>query len=572
MMAQAQLRGGKQAGGETTWGRASELTMEQMENIILEMSNPDMGRSAFMLKINDFVAVMDELVRRCAAQGANRDEYLLSHAGNMGNGIEEIFNHHSVDDFNSMEQMDKIRNARDTLLGVFQPGHMVVSGQPGAAEPELVLPEVPTPVEVGITGGQDYSVQFNEEWLGLFETTDAQNLNANLAAESAFYSLIGDTASAAHFGQRWLQDIVDNVNNWRRANGMAGADMTLDEFMAGSWGNADTRGFIRDRFGVSEDQVDSVLGMLAQVSQGNILDALRSAPRNTTFAYTLASVVAGSLSNAEMHVPLMTMQVDSSVNLYNSEVLFINAIAFAELVLSQKYTIQATQREDQRWNLEFIPNGELDPLGGVGAGGEIGFYAGNESRYVSLSVVGEWDAEIQEVVGTATLKFTDASGNPFGIPMDGRLYTAMLASVDTEGRLRASGTLELSVVENDDYALMVSFGAAYGTNIADASQQWLARIGTRDYWTLMPGATFEIRNIGEIDTGLEKISAGVHGIFDATGAQAGVMGNVMFYGGDWSVGVEAGWRRIQVLPDMGDLIIGEDQTIDTGQFGIRMEF
>jgi hypothetical protein len=312
--------------------------------------------------------------------------------------------------------------------------------------------------------------------------------------------------------------------------------------------------------------------MLAKVSQGNILQALIDAPRNTTFAYTLASVVAGSLSNAEMQVPIFTTQVNSTVNIYNSDVLFINAIAFAELVLSQKYTIQATQLEDQRWSLKFIPNGEIDPLGGGGAGGEIGFYAGNESRYVSLSVVGEWDAEIQDVVGTATLNFTDASGNPFGIPMDGKLYTAMLASLDTEGRLRASGTLELAVVQNDEYALMVSFGAAYGTDITDASQQWLARIGTRDYWTLMPGATFEIRDIGEVGTGLERIATGVHGIFDAEGAQAGVMGNVMFYGGDWSVGVEAGWRRIQVLPNMGDLIIGEDQTIDTGQFNIRMEF
>jgi hypothetical protein len=415
-------------------------------------------------------------------------------------------------------------------------------------------------------------VQFNEEWLGLFETTDAQTLNANLAAESAFYCLIGDTASAAHFGQRWIQDIVDNVNNWRRANGMTDADMTMDDLMAGSWGSAGTREFIRDRFGVSEEQVSQVLSMLAQVSQGNILQALIDAPRNTTFAYTLASVVAGSLSNAEMQVPVFTTQIDSTVNIYNSDVLFINAIAFAELVLSQKYTIQATQLEDQRWSLKFIPNGEIDPLGGGGAGGEIGFYAGNESRYVSLSVVGEWDAEIQDVVGTATLNFTDASGNPFGIPMDGKLYTAMLASLDTEGRLRASGTLELAVVQNDEYALMVSFGAAYGTDITDASQQWLARIGTRDYWTLMPGATFEIRDIGEVGTGLERIATGVHGIFDAEGAQAGVMGNVMFYGGDWSVGVEAGWRRIQVLPNMGDLIIGEDQTIDTGQFNIRMEF
>ncbi|MEW5996250.1 MAG: hypothetical protein AB1657_01500 [Candidatus Micrarchaeota archaeon] len=560
---------------ETVWGRASEMGTDRIEGIIFEMSDPGISDFNFRGRMRDFVIVMDELIRRCTAEGAAQDEYLTGHAANMSSAIEELFNNHPVDDFNTPAEMERINDARNALLALFQVVPVTIGGAPGAAAPELRLPEVPVPVPTQVTASlEEFDIEFNENWQRFYALgEDSLNEAERLAGRAAFYETVGNRSAAAEDGNAFLQNLVDNLNANSEASGLA-ADLTLDKLLSGDWG--DSGGVIIDRLGMTAADKDAILNTFRMISEGRMLEALRNAPEGTTLAYTLADIVAGSLRNLELRVPLATIQVDSSVNLYNSDVMFINALAFAELVLSQKYAVDATRIETGanagRWSLDFVPQGDMEALFGGGAGVEAGLYISNEARYVSLSVMGEWDANLQEAVGTATLKYMDATGHLFGIPCDGRLYGAMLASIDTEGRLHASGTIQLALVQNDDLAIMVSFGGAYGTDISEASKQWLARVGTREYWTLSPGALFEIRNLGEVGGGLERIGLGLQGLFDTEGAQAGIMGSVNFYGNGWSIGAEAGWRRLIVLPDLGNLIIGEDKTIDTLQSGISGQF
>lgn len=634
-------------------------TVEQIQDLIsgaIMLS----GRIDAWARSSEFFTSLDRLAEICLRPTEAQQDYLRRHASNMSYDLGEMLNYQQEYFSDNPAAKQKIFELMELLRTFYTSESATIGAIPGALPAELVMPSVPTPVLTQVTTQfGDFEYTPNPEWLGLFLDGSHLSQNSQLAAEAGYYDLIGDRGMAAQKGREWMEDTVANINATLELTGEDA--LTVDKFLSGDWGISSST--IAYRFGTTDK--DHVLHLLDLMNQGRILEALRDANPNTTFAYTLADFVAGTLKNLELRVSRFAITADVTYNIWESDYLFLNVRAIAEMVLSQRYVVNATELEDGRWRVD-LEGKEIEARAGGGLGAEFGVYLNNPNRYISIAGMAEWRADIQDFVGTFTAKYRDTSGRLFGLPTAGYLHTELLGSIDTDGRVHASGTLEFTPINNNDYLLGFSMGAAYGTNISDSSQRWLASLGRRDYWTFMPGASFEMRNIGEsgweqitsvstemneligrvenglnrpdwliselraindslarvlhdedldqvrqdlrlvagrlqeeisgreepgelgtfreeiesmmgrledisVSPGLERFAMGVHCLFD-TETFEGMMGAVTFSGQAWSVALQAAWRRLRLLPDMGELIVGEDGRIDTGTFGLEVKW
>ncbi len=519
-----------------------------------------------------------------------------------GDGADARYVHENADalalQFNSIRTLfvsflteDEGRRLRDITT--------ILSGS-GAAPVQLGLPsthmgsemQMPTlgqPVRMRISSPGDIQIEFNEKWLPLYGTEEAREEGENVAGRAAAASYAasinsGFESEARRAGEAFYQDILDNVN------AVTGAGLSSAQFAGGLWGSAAE--FIRDRFGLSDDKIQNYLQM---VRDGKFLDALDIVKRedpNSPWAWTLEQSLAGGLNGSNTRFVVGGFDANASYRLFENEYTFLDVGFVLGLRAVRNYRVSA---EFDNATNTFTFSGSPEVTTEAQVGGMVTLATGvnvTPGRTLSVQWATGWDPVYQpqstEEVGEryanrVTAGFNDETGNPLGIPMGGKVYLALAASVETVGENVAEvtfqGATQMVLVTGDDFVLLGSVGAAVRWTPEAVGGEFAS---TAAPWTVEGGLTGKYKwdDISAYIT----LTGGVAGQSDEyRGWQAGLEGGVRQVDENgneiWGVsgyaritGQNVIWAPDFLLRQYNDSAGSGQEQVLGGEGGIRVEF
>ncbi|MFA5412319.1 MAG: hypothetical protein WC350_03165 [Candidatus Micrarchaeia archaeon] len=454
---------------------------------------------------------------------------------------------------------------------------------------EMQMPEQGRPVRMRISSPGDMAIEFNEKWLPLYGTEEAREAGENVAGRAAAASFAasinsGFEAEARSAGEAFYQDILDNVN------AVTGAGLNSSQFAGGLWGDAAE--FIRDRFGVPDADI---LRYLQMIRDGKAIDALEDLKEhypNTPLAWTLEQSLAGGMNGSVTRFEVGGFDANASYRLFENRYAFLDIGLLIGLRAMRNYRMNA---EFDGATNTFVFSGSPEVTTEAEVGGMVTLAGGvnvTPGRTLSVQWATGWAPEYQpqsaEEVGELyanrfDVAYADETGNPLGIPMGGKVYLALAASVELVGENVAEVTFDaatqLLLVTGEDFVLLGSVGAAVTWTPEAVGGEFTS---TAAPWVVEGGLTAKFK-FDEISTWF-ALTGGVTGQSDQyTGWQLGAQAGVREVDEEgrqvWSV---SGFARITqqnviwapefLLREYANLPGGGQEEVLGGEGGIRVEF